>query len=97
MPTIMKSRQIESGQMTSVDLYGTVLAVANLDGKFYAVSDSCPHAGCSLSKGVLAGTVVTCASDGSQFDMISGHVLAGPAAARVRTYRIQVHGDELSI
>jgi 3-phenylpropionate/trans-cinnamate dioxygenase ferredoxin subunit len=83
--------------MTAVDLYGVPVAIASVGGVFYAFSDACPYAACSLSQGLLDGKIVTCRTDGSQFDLVSGHVLTGPAKARVRTYRIQVHGDDLSI
>ena len=97
MPSVIRSSEIAPGQMTAVDLYGVPVAIANVGGAFYAISDACPHAACSLSHGLLEGKVVTCRTDGSQFDLVSGHVLTGPAKVRFRTYRIQIHGDELSI
>jgi 3-phenylpropionate/trans-cinnamate dioxygenase ferredoxin subunit len=83
--------------MASIDLHGVAVAIANVDGAFYAIKDACPHGGCSLAEGILVGQVVTCSNDGSQFDLPSGHVLKGPAATRVRTYRVQVRGDDLII
>jgi len=97
MPSVIKSNEIEPGHMKAVDLHGTAIAIANVDGDFYAFSDECPHDAASLSHGLLDDKVVTCRNDGSQFDLASGHVLTGPATERVRTYRIQIHGDELSI
>jgi 3-phenylpropionate/trans-cinnamate dioxygenase ferredoxin subunit len=93
----MKSNQIGPGQMTAVDLQGTRVAIANVDGAFYAFSDACPHDAASLSQGKLSGLIVACREDGSQFDLPSGRVLAGPSLKRVRTYRIQIAGDELLI
>jgi 3-phenylpropionate/trans-cinnamate dioxygenase ferredoxin subunit len=83
--------------MTSFDLQGTRVAIAHLDGAFYAFSDTCPHDADSLSEGRLEGMVVVCQSDGSRFDVASGRVLSGPAEKRLRTYRIQVRGDDLVI
>jgi len=97
MPNVIKACEVQSGQMKAVDLYGVAVAIAHVDGAFYAFSDTCPHAACSLSKGVVAGKVVTCSSDGSQFDLTNGQVLTGPAATRVRTYRVQLEGEELRI
>ena len=97
MPSVAKSQAITAGQMTSIDLQGTRVAIAHLDGAFYAFSDSCPHDAGSLSNGRLEGMVVICQSDGSRFDVASGRVLGGPAQKRVRTYRIQVQGDDLVI
>jgi nitrite reductase/ring-hydroxylating ferredoxin subunit len=97
MSGAIASRSIVPGQMTSIDVNGTTVAIANVNGKFFAISDVCPNAGCSLSHGSLEGMVVTCSKDGSQFDLASGHVVSGPAAVRVRTYHVQVYGDELRI
>ena len=97
MPTVGKTNQIAPGQLLRVDLFGVAVAIANVDGNFYAISDTCSHGSCSLSQGELNGKVLICKVDGSQFDLISGNVLAGPATKRLRTYRIQAKGDELSI
>jgi nitrite reductase/ring-hydroxylating ferredoxin subunit len=51
--------------------------------------------GCSLANGELKGTTVTCACHGSQFDVTSGAVLRGPARKPVRSYAVQVEGEEL--
>lgn len=52
--------------------------VANVDGKFYASNNACPHGGWSLAQGKLKGTTITCQLDGAKFDVISGKCLAGP-------------------
>jgi nitrite reductase/ring-hydroxylating ferredoxin subunit len=46
--TLMAS-EIESGQMKVHHLHGVAVAIANVEGAFYAVSDVCPHDGGSLS------------------------------------------------
>ena len=97
MPTVGKASEIASGQMTGVDLQGVRVAIARVEGAFYAFSDICTHLGCSLSEGKLEGMVLTCPCHGSQFDIASGHVLTGPAVQRIRTYQVQIEGDELRI
>ncbi len=97
MPNVCKSSDIAPGHLVTVDLYGTAVAIANVGSEFYAIGDACPHASCSLSQGLLEGKILTCQTDGSQFDLTSGNVLSGPATERVRTYRVQVRGDDLSI
>ena len=97
MPSVIKANQVAPGTMIALDLQGARVVIANLDGAFYAFSDACSHGDCSLSAGRLEGMAVTCASDGSKFDIPSGRVLSGPAQKRVRTYRIQIQGDDLVI
>jgi len=97
VPSLIKSSELQPGQMKLVDLQGAPVAIANVGGVFYAFSDVCSHAACSLSEGRLDGDVVTCRKDGSQFELSTGRVLQGPAEKRVRTYRIQIAGDDLRI
>ena len=52
--------------------------------------------GCSLAKGTLDGTTVTCGCHGSQFDVANGAVLRGPACRAVRSRVVQVQGDLLA-
>ena len=89
------SKDVNKGQMRVFDVAGTKVNVANAEGQLYAFDDTCTHMGCSLANGHLAGTVVTCACHGSQFDVTSGAVLRGPAERPVRSRAVQVKGDDL--
>lgn len=89
------AKDVAPGQMRVFDVAGTTVNVASADGHLYAFDDTCTHAGCSLARGNLAGTTVTCACHGSQFDITSGAVLRGPAQRPVRSRSVQVEGDDL--
>ena len=88
---------IAAGQMRAVDVDGTRVNVANVAGQFYAIDDACTHARCSLANGTLAGTTVTCACHGSQFDVTTGAVLSGPARRPVRPHVVRVEADGLLV
>lgn len=64
------------------------VAVYHLDGRLWAVSDTCPHAGAVLSEGELDHGVVTCPGHGSQFDVRTGERTRGPADSGLRTYPV---------
>jgi nitrite reductase/ring-hydroxylating ferredoxin subunit len=81
--------------MRVFNVAGTNVNVTNAGGRLYAFDDTCTHLGCSLAKGHLAGTVVTCACHGSQFDVRTGAVLRGPAQKPVRSRTVQVVGEDL--
>ena len=97
MAVVSKAGDIAPGSMTAVDLNGERVAIANVDGKYYAFSDACTHRGCSLSASELAGTVVTCVCHGGQFDVTSGDVVGGPPPEPIKTYPVAVDADNLSI
>lgn len=87
--------EVAEGEMRVFDVGGTPVNVSNASGNLYAFDDTCTHMGCSLARGHLEGTTVTCACHGSQFDVTSGAVLRGPAQRPVRSRQVQVVGDEL--
>ena len=60
------------GKMHKVTIDGKDVLVVNIDGIYYAVNDTCTHAGASLSEGSLDGTVVTCGWHGAKFDCKTG-------------------------
>lgn len=88
---------IGPGEMRAYQVGGEDVAVANVGGSFHAFGDTCTHAGCSLAEGDLDDTTVTCVCHGSEFDVTSGEVLAGPAVEPVPTFAVTVEGDDLRI
>jgi nitrite reductase/ring-hydroxylating ferredoxin subunit len=92
---IGRSTDVAAGQMRVFDVAGTSVNVASADGHLYAFDDTCTHTGCSLAKGKLDGTTVTCACHGSQFDVTSGAVVRGPAKRPVRSRLVEVKGENL--
>ena len=89
--------EVQPGRMKAYHVGSNEVAVANVDGRFYAFGDTCTHMGCSLATGTLDGQVVTCACHGSQFDVASGEVVRGPADEDVQTWAVKVEGDAISI
>jgi len=73
----------DEGELVAVDVDGTPVAVAVLDGEVHAFDDTCPHAGCSLSEGELEDQSVVCPCHFARFDITTGAVVEGPAAAGV--------------
>lgn len=90
-------KDVAAGQMRVFDVAGTKVNVARANGHLHAFDDTCTHAGCSLARGKLEGTTVTCACHGSQFDVTTGAVLRGPAQRPERSRVVQVEGDNLLI
>ena len=94
---IGNARAVLAGEMQVFDVEGTKVSVASVDGHLHAFDDKCTHMGCSLAKGELDGTTVTCPCHGSQFDVTSGAVLRGPAQQPVRSRLVQVEGQDLLV
>lgn len=76
---------------------GDKVAVAKVEGEYFAVNDRCPHLGCSLAKARLDGSAITCHCHGSRFDVRTGELLGGPAKQGVRTYAVTADGQSVTI
>ena len=94
---IENARDIASGEMRVVDVEGTKVNISSVDGQLHAFDDTCTHKACSLAKGKLDGTTVTCPCHGSQFDVTTGEVLRGPAQQPVRSRLVQIEGEILLV
>jgi len=78
---VAKVNEIPSGQMKHAEVNGKEVLIANVSGKFYAMSDRCGHMNALLSMGNLTGNTVTCPFHGSKFDVITGKKLTEPNLA----------------
>lgn len=70
--------EIPVGKMKHFEVNGKEIMIANVDGKFYAISDRCGHMNARLSMGTLDKNVVTCPLHLSRFDITTGKVISGP-------------------
>lgn len=73
-----KVSEISNGHMKHVEINGKEIAIANLDGKFYAFSDRCGHMNARLSRGNINQNVVTCPFHDAKFDVTSGKKVGEP-------------------
>lgn len=48
------------------------IAVFNVQGKYYAISNTCKHVGGPLSLGLLKGNIVTCPWHGWKYSIVNG-------------------------
>lgn len=89
--------EVAPGRMKVVDVEGQTLALVNLEGKYFAFVDRCPHMGCPLSTGTLEGAVVTCICHHSKFDVTNGAVVQGPARQPIDSYPLAVVNGHLEL
>ena len=93
-----KVSDIAPGKMIKVAVDGREILVANIDGEFFAVDDTCTHSGASLSEGELNGSVVTCGWHKAEFDCKTGKLAKFPAKIRdLGTYKVSVESDNVFV
>jgi nitrite reductase (NADH) small subunit/3-phenylpropionate/trans-cinnamate dioxygenase ferredoxin subunit len=89
--------QIKPGRMFYADVDGLPIALANVDGTIYAFSDSCRHAGGSLSSGVLRDDVATCPLHGWAYNVRTGKSVIPPIGLRVATYEVRIQDNDVLV
>jgi nitrite reductase/ring-hydroxylating ferredoxin subunit len=77
--TVARAKDVPPGKAFTVDVEGLRIAVFNINGTYYAIADTCPHAGASLAEGDVDGCTVECPLHSARFDLESGAVLSPPA------------------
>jgi nitrite reductase (NADH) small subunit len=72
------------------------IALFNIEGKFYAISNRCAHEGGPLGEGVLEGHIVTCPWHGWKYSVIDGKA-PHEGGDSVSSYKTKVIGDRIYV
>ena len=91
-----KTTEVPPGSIREVQIDGKAVALANVGGKFYAISNTCLHRGGPLGQGALQATTVTCPWHGWQYDVTTGKVVQNPSVG-VACYPAEIRGDEVFV
>jgi nitrite reductase/ring-hydroxylating ferredoxin subunit len=73
------------------------ILVANIDGKFYAFENQCPHMGYPLYLGSLDGKVLTCGFHYARFDVTTGKSSGRVTDKCLKTYRVKIRDSSVLI
>jgi 3-phenylpropionate/trans-cinnamate dioxygenase ferredoxin subunit len=109
---VCAAADVPPGGRRIVAVAGRTIGVFNVDGRFYALRNGCPHKGGPLCEGRVGGTtlpdgdrgfaygregrILRCAWHGWEFDIASGRALADPAV-RARTYDVTVEDGDIVV
>ena len=80
------------GTGQAFEVQGRFVAVFRTGDGVHALDDTCPHAGASLSLGILSGEEVTCPAHALHFNLCSGRATDG-AGERVRVWSTRLSAD----
>ena len=84
------------GQCTEANVGGTPVAIYNVDGTFYATSNTCLHRGGPLGQGMLDGAAVMCPWHAWSWDVTTGDNVAN-AELRIPTYEVKVEDGHVLV
>jgi len=89
--------EVPDGEILSFSVGVRQVAIANVEGDLHGFDDYCTHQQCSLAEGDLDGTIVECPCHGSQFDVITGEAVQGPATEPVDVFEVKEEDGELRV
>ncbi len=91
--------ELPPGRSKRVYLGTEAVALFNVDGTFYAVSDRCTHGRASLSEGTVdtQTCMLECPWHGGRFDLTTGIPAGGPPVVPIKTFRVKLRGDQILV
>ena len=94
--------EVPAGTIREFQVDGQTLAISNVEGKFYAIDNTCLHRGGPLGQGELKGKIVTCPWHSWQYDVTTGKVVSGPKIPLMHPkikdepmYAVKVEGKDI--
>ncbi|MHC5018541.1 MAG: Rieske (2Fe-2S) protein [Planctomycetota bacterium] len=75
---------VPPGTAITVQANGWAIALSNVDGRWFAIENTCPHMGGPLGRGELQGEVLLCPWHAWRFDVRTGCAVANPQVQVLR-------------
>lgn len=94
---IAEIHEIPKHKMRIFEVDGRKIIVVNIEGKFYAFENRCPHMDYPLYYGSLEGTVITCGFHNAKFDVTTGKSLSSVTDKPLRMFNAKVQNSSVSV
>jgi nitrite reductase/ring-hydroxylating ferredoxin subunit/uncharacterized membrane protein len=96
--SVLDDTELAGEAMVRVEVDGEpALVTRAADGRICAIASRCTHLGGPLEQGERHGDVVTCPWHGSEFDVCTGDVVAGPAVFPQPSYESRVRDGRIEL
>lgn len=94
---VAKADELKPNQMKLLRVGDKRLVLARTEEQYVVFDDRCTHRGGSLAGGAMICGTVQCPWHGSQFDVTTGEVKAGPAKGKISTYKVEESDGEVRL
>jgi 3-phenylpropionate/trans-cinnamate dioxygenase ferredoxin subunit len=95
--TVATTDELPPGSRLVVEVDSRLIAVFNVDNRYYAIEDECTHDGGPLADGELNGMAIECPRHGATFDIRTGQALTMPATQPTARFETRVADGEVQI
>ncbi len=86
---VCNTDELKVNQMKLIHIRDKRIVIARTEQGYVAFDDRCSHKGGSLAGGAMMCGTVQCPWHGSQFNVDTGEVKAGPAKDKINTYPVK--------
>ncbi len=93
---VAKVDEVPPGRSRIYQVNGRAIALFNVHGVFYAISNLCPHEGGPLGEGRLKGYIVSCPWHDLAFDVRTGQATDGGGYC-VGSYEVLVKDEQVYV
>lgn len=93
---VSEEKQLKEGSGLSVNPKGLPVLLLKRSGQVFAVSNRCPHLGCSLAGGSISGYILTCPCHDWRFDIRTGEFLSA-REIKLPIYDFKIESGTISI
>ena len=87
--------EFPNGTLRRVIVFEESILVANVNGKLYAISNSCTHRGAPLNDGEVDHDVIICPWHGGQFNIATGKAINPPPMKDLRVFEVLIKGSDV--
>jgi nitrite reductase/ring-hydroxylating ferredoxin subunit/uncharacterized membrane protein len=95
--TVATRDELKPDQMKLLRIGDKRIVLARTEHGYVAFDDRCTHRGGSLAGGVMVCGTVQCLWHGSQFDVSTGKVKAGPATKDIAVYKVTEQDGDVKL
>ena len=94
--TVCQVGELKDGESGCITINRKPIAVFRVGDRYFAIDDTCPHMGASLSGGYVNDGIVTCPWHFWRFRLTDGAWADNP---RIKTgsYPVHIVGDEIKV
>ncbi len=94
---IIDTQKIPKNKMQIFEVRNHEILIVNVERKFYAFENRCPHMGYPLYLGSLEGKVLTCGFHYAKFDVSTGKSLGLVTHKPLRTFKVKIQDSALLV
>jgi 3-phenylpropionate/trans-cinnamate dioxygenase ferredoxin subunit len=94
---IAETKDIPKDKMRVFKVNDREILIVNVEDKFYAFKNRCPHMGYPLYFGSLEGKLLTCGFHYAKFDVRTGKSLGPVTHSPLKTFKIKIQNSSILV